>query len=129
MNIRTDILISCKEIGVKGLVSLLVNEDIKELTPAGKIDKKGSITLKYYFENVINNKFPEDLTEEIKLAWGVEVEESYKNTEIKVNNINCCLFDAFSFKPETLEVNYKLSPQARLLIELLKIESSNRNRY
>lgn len=129
MNIRTDILISCKEIGVKGLVSLLVNEDIKELTPAGKIDKKGSITLKYYFENVINNKFPEDLTEEIKLAWGVEVEESYKNTEIKVNNINCCLFDSFSFKPETLEVNYKLSPQARLLIELLKIESSNRNRY
>lgn len=129
MNIKTSILISCEEIGAKGLLCLLVNENIKVVPTEGIINKMGCISLKFFFESVINNSFPEDLTEEIKLAWGVEVEESYKNTEIKVNNINCCLFDSFIFKPETLEVNYKLSPQARLLIELLKIESSNRNRY
>lgn len=129
MNIRTDILISCKEIGAKGLLCLLVNENIKVVPTEGIINKMGCISLKFFFESVINNSFPEDLTEEVKRGWGAEVESTYKEIDIKVNNISCCLFDSFSFNADKLEIEYSISPQGRLLIQLLKIEYENRNRY
>lgn len=129
MNIKTSTLISCEEIGEMGLLCLLVNEKLKTAPTEGIINKMGCISLKFFFTCVIKQAFPEDLTEEVKRGWGAEVENSYKEIDIKVNNISCCLFDSFSFNADKLEIEYSISPQGRLLIQLLKIEYENRNRY